>query len=466
MRHILIILISILLLSSPLFGQSEKPQTIIIPTGSLGDISEVRKKMLGKTLESKLDDYFAIVPKELFEEAQEQAFQEMDSDECTEDQCIRMIQELLQVENSFKMDLMYEEGDTQVSITWNDQEQKRVEEDFCEGCKTKGLRKMIGQLVDKLLGNKIQKAKTIVKKEVVKKEVVKKEVVKKEVVKKELFVLSNDTKFTQDHLGTEIAISKDGNNWSVNQFGTSSNLNSIVFSGDTKLMVGDKHEVVFADSLSSWIPFKRRIGGGFEYENLYSVIEVNGVYTVVGDKGIILSGNKEGFQKQNSGVQESLYSITYGKNKFVAVGHNGVIITSIDGKKWQSPENNENLGKGNLFRGITYGKGKFIIVSRNGIILTSDDSQKWSVNDSFRGNPLNNVKFLNNSFIVVGNKGTILTSKNGEKWSKHIQKKSMGNYYGVAYGKEKYVVVGNFGEILSSQDLKDWEEIETNQGFQ
>ena len=38
-KHILILL-SFLLLSSPLFGQSEKPQTIIIPTGSLGKISE------------------------------------------------------------------------------------------------------------------------------------------------------------------------------------------------------------------------------------------------------------------------------------------------------------------------------------------------------------------------------------------------------------------------------------------
>jgi len=142
-KHLLI-LISFLLLSSPVIGQSEKPQTIIVPTGSLGEISEIRKKMLEKTLESKLDDYFAIVPKELFEEAQEQAFQEMDADECTEDQCIRMIQELLQIENAFKMDLMYEEGDTQISITWNDQEQKRVEEDYCEGCKTKELRLMIG----------------------------------------------------------------------------------------------------------------------------------------------------------------------------------------------------------------------------------------------------------------------------------------------------------------------------------
>ena len=153
MKHILIIL-SFLLLIPPLFGQSGKPQTIIVPTGSLGEMSKARIKILEKTLESKLDDYFAIVPKELFEEAQEQAFQEMDADECTEDQCIRMIQEFLQIENAFKMDLIFDEGDTQISITWNDQDQKRVEEDYCEGCKTKGLRLMIGGLVEKLVGVK------------------------------------------------------------------------------------------------------------------------------------------------------------------------------------------------------------------------------------------------------------------------------------------------------------------------
>ena len=85
-------------------------------------MSESRIKILEKTFESKLDDYFAIVPKELFEEAQEQAFQELDYDECTEDQCIMKIKELLQVENAFKMELIIDEGDTQISITWNDQE--------------------------------------------------------------------------------------------------------------------------------------------------------------------------------------------------------------------------------------------------------------------------------------------------------------------------------------------------------
>ena len=161
MKHLLIIIL-ILLLSSPLFGQSEKPQTIIIPTGSIGEMSEARIKILEKTLESKLDDYFAIIPKDLFEEAQEQAFEELEYDECTEDQCIMLIKEILQIENAFKMDLIIDEGDTQISITWNDQDQKRVEEDYCEGCKTKGLRLMIGGLVENLVGKQVLKKPIVV----------------------------------------------------------------------------------------------------------------------------------------------------------------------------------------------------------------------------------------------------------------------------------------------------------------
>ena len=93
-------------------SSKEKSQTIIVSTGTLGDISEVRKKMLEKTLESKIDDYFDIVPKDLFEEAQEKAFEELEYEECTEEQCIMLIKEMLQVENSFQMVLMAEDGDT------------------------------------------------------------------------------------------------------------------------------------------------------------------------------------------------------------------------------------------------------------------------------------------------------------------------------------------------------------------
>ena len=113
MRFFLSVFLTFFFFSIPVFGQTEKPQTIIVPTGSLGKISETRIKILEKTLESKLDDYFDIVPKQLFEEAQEKAFEEIDYEECTEDQCIMMIQEMLQVENAFQLVLISEDTDTE-----------------------------------------------------------------------------------------------------------------------------------------------------------------------------------------------------------------------------------------------------------------------------------------------------------------------------------------------------------------
>ena len=67
MRHILIIL-SLLLLSFPLFGQSERPETIIVPVSSMGDVSDTRKQILQNTLEDELKTHFRLVPQQKYEE--------------------------------------------------------------------------------------------------------------------------------------------------------------------------------------------------------------------------------------------------------------------------------------------------------------------------------------------------------------------------------------------------------------
>ena len=150
MRHILIIL-SLFLLSSPLFGQSERPETIIVPVSSLGDVSEVRKQILHNTLTDELKKYFRIVPQEKYEQVLEQVFDELEYEECSEDTCIMRVQEMLQVENVFNLQVLGEDKDTQLNLTWRTLEEKRNEEDYCKGCGTFELRKMIGGLVEKLV---------------------------------------------------------------------------------------------------------------------------------------------------------------------------------------------------------------------------------------------------------------------------------------------------------------------------
>jgi hypothetical protein len=82
MKHLLIILISIILLSSPLFGQSERPETIIVSVSSMGDVSDTRKQILQNTLTDELKKHFRIVPQEKYEQVLEQVFEELEYEEC------------------------------------------------------------------------------------------------------------------------------------------------------------------------------------------------------------------------------------------------------------------------------------------------------------------------------------------------------------------------------------------------
>ena len=109
-----------------MIGQSERPETIVIPVGTLGDISDSRKQIIQNTLSQELTKYFRLVPQDKFEAALEKAFEELEYEECTEDQCIMMIQELLQVENVFSLQLVEEDGDTQLSLTWVGLDEDRV----------------------------------------------------------------------------------------------------------------------------------------------------------------------------------------------------------------------------------------------------------------------------------------------------------------------------------------------------
>jgi hypothetical protein len=62
-----------------------------------------------------------------------------------------------------------------------------------------------------------------------------------------------------------------------------------------------------------------------------------------------------------------LNGVTYGNGLFVAVGRNGIILTSPDGVSWtrQTPPTS------NWLYGVTYGNGTFVAVGQSGAILTS-----------------------------------------------------------------------------------------------
>ena len=137
--------------SLPTFGLSqERPEGIVLPVATLGDVTETRRQILQNTLIESLSSYYRLVPQDKLEEVQEKIFQEMDYEQCTEDQCIVMIQEALQVENLFVLQVIGEGDDTQLSLKWVGLDDKKVKTDYCEDCGTKELNDRVEGLVKKL----------------------------------------------------------------------------------------------------------------------------------------------------------------------------------------------------------------------------------------------------------------------------------------------------------------------------
>ena len=129
----------------------QKPEGIVLPVAILGQVSDVRRKILQNTLNEAITTKFRIVPQERFEEAQEQAFQELDYEQCTEDQCIMLIQEMLQVEHLFQLEVIAEGQMVQSSLKLVTLYEKKNKTDLCEKCTTRQLIDSVRKLTLSLL---------------------------------------------------------------------------------------------------------------------------------------------------------------------------------------------------------------------------------------------------------------------------------------------------------------------------
>ena len=152
MRHILILLsilllICTLLISNLTFAQ-EKQTAALAPMGSMGDLNEVEKRIIFNSLQESLSKYYKLTSQKMYEKAEEEAFQVMDSDECTEEQCIAIIQELLQVEYFFMFEILKSGNFQQLKITRIDIDSNRdVRTATCEDCNISQTNSKVDDLV-------------------------------------------------------------------------------------------------------------------------------------------------------------------------------------------------------------------------------------------------------------------------------------------------------------------------------
>ena len=110
----IILIFGIMFISGVCWAQEKMPAALV-PMGALGEFSEMEKQIIFNSLQESLSTYYLLASQKSFEAAQEKAFEELDYEECTEDQCFALIQQILQVDNLFLFSMTREGTFNQLS---------------------------------------------------------------------------------------------------------------------------------------------------------------------------------------------------------------------------------------------------------------------------------------------------------------------------------------------------------------
>ena len=150
---------------------------------------------------------------------------------------------------------------------------------------------------------------------------------------------------------------------------------------------------------------------------------------------------------------EMLWSIADGNAGMVAVGTNGRILHSLDGRTW-TPRTSGATG---WLVKATYGNGRYVVVGENGTILTSTNATTWT-STSLTGTTarLNNVLFAQNKFVAVGESGVIVVSLDGVTWNPAASGISGRWLHGLAFAGGQWITTGQSGAIATSSDGLTW----------
>lgn len=163
-------------------------------------------------------------------------------------------------------------------------------------------------------------------------------------------------------------------------------------------------------------------------------------------------------------VGVDLYGITYnGSDRYVLVGENGMIAHSYfsDAKTWGK---SSEPSKSNLYA-VTYGGNKYVAVGEGGTIITSENGFEWQPGISPSKNTLYGIVWDGEKFVAVGEKATVLLSKDGLSWEEIKIDNLLCDFYGVSWNGNVLVAVGSYngnrnedGVVFTSADGYQWSE--------
>ena len=156
---------------------------------------------------------------------------------------------------------------------------------------------------------------------------------------------------------------------------------------------------------------------------------------------------------------------------FVAVGQNGMRISSAEGATWKNLE----IGKeGEIYRAAAFGAGRFVAIGTFGygeiVYASTADGTKWEARKKAKSgaNAPRGIAYGNGTFIAFGGDSTsvgaakpfVSFSKDGVEWEENTPIAGKYLLRRMVFGKDTWVGVGDRGRIAASPDGKQWTDAE------
>jgi hypothetical protein len=254
--------------------------------------------------------------------------------------------------------------------------------------------------------------------------------------------------FVGVNLPGQILTSPDAQEWTSVDPGTSRQLSGIAFCMNRFVAVGPKGTIVLSDDAKTWTA----VNGLDTTKHPNAVTSNDSMYVAVGSKGMVWTSlDGSNWEVDSVGISQTLCSVVWGNNMFVAVGGNtrndsGKIATSPDGRNW----NVITADPDKPLTDVTFGNGQFVAVGYWGDIFNSIDGVTWTTLRS-TVSYLQGVTWGEHQFVAVGYWGKVLSSVDGISWST-MESGAYPHMYCVAYGNGRFVAGGANGMILSSPE--------------
>ena len=303
-----------------------------------------------------------------------------------------------------------------------------------------------------------------------------------------------DGRFVAVGSDSKMTYSDDGETWTAvsnSTFDPGDSISSIAYVNNRFFAGGENGKMAYSDDGETWTAVSNSAFVIYGYNSfIRSIAYGNNGFVAVGDSVIgynpntqpgrmAYSTNGTSWTAVSTNItfgDSAILGIAYGNGKFVAVGENGKMAYSDDGKTYTwTAVSDSTFGSDDYIRSIAYGNGKFVAVGDDGKMATSPDGVTWTaVYSTFGTSGISAITYgewvaggrgfkkqladkafaySKHRFVAVGSDGKMAYSTNGTSWTA-IANSTFGtaNISAIAYGNGKFVAGYGSGKMAYA----DW----------